>query len=330
MKKLFCFIVLIFIIVLPVFANFPSVANRIYWPGMWNEEESWGRFKLDYWPSDTFVVSWTVYSSDPGVGYPYRPGNAIGISDTAKIRIYFDNRSSSDFSLASQSPETWFYPELYDPYVDIFTSSPLADTSEFEYRFEHWITMRNDKITTQPDTIFSSTSLSVGNGKNYGMVFSLWGISKGTYRVILKPTNSLPTGVMLVLDTPYNVFKLTKGQNLLDTLNSYSVVASNALMRQEFTLFSTIVDSIFFLNSSSLPGWALRYHGYAAQADTINAVAALDSVLNVIDNRLDPLIPDSSEMTDIHDAWLKQWRVDYSWYRTLLTDTTMRYRLLPK
>ncbi len=318
MRKLFYILILIQITLIPVFAQSPLVTQRIYWPGMWNETESWGRFKLDPWPKDTFVVRWTVYNSDPAIGYPYRPGNAIGISDTAKVRIYFDNRSDADYPIASQSPETWFYPLLYDPNVDVFTSAPIADTSEFGFRFEHWITMMNDKITSKPDTIHCLSSLGEGSGMNYGIIFSVWGVPKGTYRVILKPTINLPTGIKLVLNSSDNYFRFSQGQNLIDTLNSYSVVASYALLRNEFTLFNTYVDSIFYLNSRSLPGWALRYHGYAAQADTINAIVALDSVLNVINNRLDPLIPDSSEMTEIYDAWLKQWNADYSWYRTIM------------
>lgn len=129
MQKSLCVLVLILTIMVPTFSQSPLVTQRIYWPGMWNEEESWGRFKLEPWPADTFVIRWTVYNSYPAVGYPYRPGNVVGISDTAKVRVYFDNRSNDDFSLGSQSPEDWFYPELYDPYVDVFTSQPLADTS---------------------------------------------------------------------------------------------------------------------------------------------------------------------------------------------------------
>jgi|GEM_PF-5445936 len=34
-----------------------------------------------------------------------------------------------------------------------------------------------------------------------------------------------------------------------------------------------------------------------------------------LENRIDPLIPDTSEITPIHEAWLDQWNVDYKYYQ---------------
>ncbi len=322
MKKLFYILILILISLIPILAETPSVSQRIYWPGMWDEGGSLGRFRTEPWVQDTFLVRWTVTGSNPDVGYPYRPGCVVGINDTAKVGVYFNNRSDDDFSLASQSPETWFYPELYDPYVDVFTSSPIADSSEFGHRFEHWIDMFDSKIISKPDTIHCSYSLGMGHGTDSGMILSVWGVPAGTYRVILKPTVNLPNGVIMMMRSSSNTFQFTHGENLIDTLNSYSNIAANAYSRNEFTLFNTYVDSIFYYNSGSLPGWALRYHGYFALGDSANSVAALDSVLSIIDNRSDPLIPDTSHITQIHESWLAQWRVDYNYYRECLTDTS--------
>jgi len=295
-----------------VFAQ--SVTNRIYWPGMWENEENSGNFKLGYWHPDTFSVSWIVYSSFPDIGYPYYSGNIVGINDTAKVRVYFDNRTGSDFPVGSTSPEEWFVPELYDPYVDVFTSSPIADTSVFDYRFEHWITLVDDKITSKPDTLYTLSSLKL-RGTRYCLVYSIWGVYPGKYRVILKPTASTPSDIVLVLDSPYNCFTMSKGRNILDTLNSFSNIALNALLRNESTMFNNYVDSIFDINSRSVVGWALEYHGHADQADTTNALIAIDSLLNILDNNLDTLVADTSVRTPIHNAWLKQMSVDYNYYK---------------
>lgn len=296
-----------------VFAQ--SVTNRIYWPGMWHDEENSGNFELGYWHPDTFSVSWIVYSSFPDIGYPYYSGNIVGINDTAKVRVYFDNRTANDRSIASVSPETWFIPELYDPNVDVFTSSPIADTSVFDYRFEHWITLVNDKITTKPDTIHTLSNLALGKGDRYCLVYSIWGVYPGKYRVILKPSAYAPSDIVLVLDSPYNCFTMSKGRNILDTLNSFSNIALNVLLRNEYTMFDSYVDSIFDINSRSVVGWALEYHGHASQADTTSALTAIDSLLNILDNNLDTLVADTSDRTPIHDAWLKQMSVDYNYYK---------------
>jgi len=281
---------------------------------MWHGD-NWGRFKLGKFYPDSFTVEWTVYSSDPMIGYPYHYGNAIGINDTIKVRVYFDNMTETDYPLASVSPESWFYPEIFDPNADVFTSSPIADTSDFGYRFEHWIKMMNNVITSKPDTIYSRSTLKTGRGTTYGIIYSIWGLSPGTYRVILKSTEDLPTNIMLQLSTHYNYFTMTKGRVLLDTLNSYSNIALHALFRKEFTLFDSYVDSIFNRNSRSLIGWALRYHGYAAQADTTNAITACDSVQYLVSTGEDPAIPDSVDMTPVHWVWLDQWGVDYRHYK---------------
>ena len=316
MKKIIYISVLILSAIFYVFAQDPpSFTDRIYWPGIWQSTENSGRFKLGYWHPDTFSVNWIVYSSYPAIGYPYYSGNTVGINDTAKVRVYFDNRTASDFPVASANPDEWFIPELYDPNVDVFTASPIADTSVFDYRFEHWITMHNDEITSKPDTLYTPATLALRRGTRYGMVISIWGVYPGKYRVILKPTVSKPANIVLVLNSPYNCFTFSKAQHLLDTLNSYSNNAYNALLRHQYTLFDSFGDSIFDINSRSVTGWALEYHGHAAQADTTSALKALDSLLNILENSLDTLIADSSEQSEIEKAWLQQWGVDYRYYQ---------------
>lgn len=290
----------------------PDTPKLYYWPEMWRGEQGWGDFQLGYWYKDSFLISWTVPSSEPEIGYPYRYGTIIGINDTIKVQVYFDNRSSQDFILYSQAPQTWFYPALYNPYVDVFSTPQLADTSIFSYRFEHWIDMKNGVITGRPDTIF--TRALHDNVQPKGMIFSIWGISVGgfgEFRVILKPTAALPQGVRLIVDNPNNVFTLVTGQQPLDTLNAYAMIAGNALLRREFTLFNSYVNNMFARNSKCLPGWALRYAGYIAQGDTTNAKLALDSLQNHADNRLDPFIPDTSHETMYHRLWLKNYTRNY-------------------
>ncbi len=303
-RRILPFVLLIFTFNI---AGSQSYTSRIYWPGAWHAEGSNGSFKLGYFHPDSFSVTWTVYNSAPAVGYPYHTGNVYGINDTAKVRVYFDNRTENDYDISSASPEDWFYPVLFDPNVDVFTSPMLADTSAFKYRFEHWVTMRNDIITSKPSDIPCMATRKLGKGKTYGIVYSIWGVPPGTFRVILKSTSSMPSTIKLTLSNASNYFIITQGQSILDTLNSYSAIAVNALLRQEYSLFNTNVTNIFNMNSKSAIGWALKYHGYAAQADTVNAISAIDSLLNNLDNRIDPEIPDTSKITPIHENWLNQW-----------------------
>ncbi|MBT3231662.1 MAG: hypothetical protein HN356_02500 [Calditrichaeota bacterium] len=327
MRKLIYILVAITATLTLIFAQ--SISNRNYWPGCWDREENSGNYKLGYWLPDSFNVKWVVYSPYPLIGYPYHSGNAVGINDTAKVRVYFDNRTDTDYALGSATPETWFIPELYDPYVDVFTASPIADTSVFDYRFEHWIAMSNNEIRSKPDTLYTLETLKLGRGGRYGLIYSLWGVSPGKYRVILKPTAYKPSDIHLCLSTPYNCFTISKGQHLLDTLNSYSNNAYNAFYRHEYTLFNTYVDSILDRNSRSIIGWALDYHGHAAQTDTTNALIALDSLLNILDNNLDTLVADSSERTSVQWRWLKQWGVDYKYFQRRMEDPEKWRNFIP-
>lgn len=286
--------------------------SRQMWEPNWLSE-SWGRFQYVASYPDSFVLSWTVKHSEPEIGYPYHYGNVPGVNDTLRMRVYFDNRSSADFSLSGEYPETWFYPELYDPFVDVFKSKPSADTSAFSYKFEYWTPMRGHTIIDKPDTVY--TSVIHGNKPRFSMIFNLWGIFPGSYRVVLEPTSNLPTGIELMLDNPNNVFHIIKGQHILDTLNAYCKTAVAAQYRREFTLANSYVDSIFILNSNCIPGWALRYHIYAAQNDTSNALDAIDSLLYIIDNNLDSFYPDSTKVTKYNEWWLNDYKTIYTFNR---------------
>jgi len=238
MRKITFVIMIALLSYCSVIAKNPSVSARNYWPGMYNDNNSWGNYKLGYWHKEAFHVSWGVAYKDPAVGYPYRSGNTDGVNDTVKVMVYFDNRTDDDYPIASATPQDWFYPVLYDPYVDVFDTPMLADTSTFEYRFENWITMSKGVITTKPDTIFSSPNR--GYHLTYGLIYSMWGLTPGTLRVILKPTATKPSDVKLVVDVSQNLFTISTSQDILDTLNSYCTISINALSRKEFTLMSTI------------------------------------------------------------------------------------------
>jgi len=291
----------------------PGTPEVFYWPGMWAPEQPLGRFQLGYWHQDCFNVSWTVQNSEPEPGYPYHFGTIVGINDTVKVTAYFDNRSASDFVVSSQCPESWFFPVLFDPSEDVFISQPLADTSVFSYRFEHWINMEDGMITNKPDTILSRAIHVPTYPK--GLVFSIWGVNAGSFRVILKPTSSLPTGIRLVVDNPNSVFTMATGQHSLDTLNAFLMIAGNALLRREFTLFNTYINNAFTMNPNSLPGWALRYSSNLFQADTTNAISAIDSLLYIGNNNLDTFIPDTSARTIYNDAWLNDYLHNYPFAR---------------
>ncbi len=47
MRKLFYILILIQIALIPIFAEIPSVSQRIYWPGMWDEGGSLGMFRAE-------------------------------------------------------------------------------------------------------------------------------------------------------------------------------------------------------------------------------------------------------------------------------------------
>lgn len=285
----------------------------LYWPEMWKQGQGYANFQLGYWHKDNFNISWTVLNSEPEIGYPYHYGLEKGINDTIKVRVYFDNRSSSDFAIASQSPENWFYPVFYNPFDDVFKRQPMADTSAFSYRAERWINMLDGTTIAKPDTFYSRALHQ--NVHPSGLILSIWNVSPGSFRIILKPTANLPSYIHLTLDNPNNVAHIVKGQNTLDTLNAFAMIACNALLRREYTLFNRAVGSMFAINPQCLPGWALRYEGYMSLADTASAIIAIDWILYIGKNNLDPCIPDSSKRTIFNDAWLENYMHNYPFAR---------------
>ena len=60
----------------------------------------------------------------------------LKINDTVIVEVYFANQTDDDYYIGSSTPHDWFYPVLYDPYVDVFSTPMLADTSIFDFRFD--------------------------------------------------------------------------------------------------------------------------------------------------------------------------------------------------
>ncbi len=192
----------------------PNPPTRAYNCEMWEPNwltESWGRFRYAVSYPDSFILSCSVGTSEPEIGYPYHYGNVTGINDTIKVRVYFNNKSSADLIMSGINPETWFYPVLYNPYANVFEEDEIADTSLFDYEFAYWTIMLEHSIISTPDTIFSS--LLNKNKPHYRMIYNLWGVPAGTFRVVLEPTASLPSNIQIEVDNPNYTFNRWRMRN---------------------------------------------------------------------------------------------------------------------
>lgn len=143
----------------------------------------------------------------------------------------------------------------------------------------------------------------------------MWDIYPGSYRVILKPTSLLPADAHLALDNSDNRFTIVTPNSPKDSINAYSMIAVNAILRSEFTLANDNVSKIFAINSFAIPGWSVRHDYFKAMGDTTSAIAAIDSLLIVVNNELDTLITDSLNLPGVHNLWIQDMKWNFPFWK---------------
>lgn len=204
------------------------------------------------------------------------------------------------------------------------------EDSERGQKFDHWIEMNGNTIIEKPDTIRSRKLHS--DAKPCGMVFSLWEKQRGgLFQAILVPTPNLPENIRIVVDNHNQSFYIQFNHNALtkDRLNAYCAIATHALFRREFNLLNLYVDSIFHFNPNPIPGWALKYAGYKAKGDITNAINAIDSLLYIIDNKLDEEINAIQNRRSNNPYWLDDFKVNFEWEKWNLSKLKQSIYIFP-
>ncbi len=265
-------------------------------------------YQYDRFPPNSLAVGYGITPNEPYFGYPMRSGSITGISDTLSFYVEFQNGTSSDYFIGTQSPETWIYPVIYEIEADPHVNSSILDTSDFDFSFWYWSC--EGKVTTKPSTIPRIRP-------HYAMNFKIWGIPAGRFRLILKKSSLAPSALAVPIGLTVPLW-VTEPQKLSDTLNAYAKITERALELSQTTDAQQWVDSIFVRNSTSLIGWRLQTQIDRLLSDSASIVADYDSILAIAQSYRDPVMSDSSRFS--------KW--DKNWYENVINMTTFsRWKL---
>jgi hypothetical protein len=259
--------------------------------------------------STFYVTSGVLVAGEPGLGYPMRSGQEIGVSDTAEIHISLINATYNTIFLGGAQPTTWLTPVLYELNANPHVVYPIAQYPELNWRFIQWLNPKGQIVS--PPT-------SIGSHTGYKMIFYVWGFPDGRGRLLVKKTGSAPSNLQIIIGYGGDIW-VTKPKFQADTLNAYASCYWMANDRQANLSDRLLwINSILSCNPQSLVGYWLKAHLYSTLFDSLGIIAATDSALAIAYRYGDPIVSDTTKFTEWHRLW----------YRTLIEDNAYRHKKL--
>jgi hypothetical protein len=265
-------------------------ADGQYWPDVWlansnnDRTRNWGGVVLP----DTGLWGKSEIGSNESVGgYPNIISHYVGVSDTFKVTVALTNDDTVSLNINSDSVSGWFVPKVYDMHADVNEGKPLKTPSSFGYRFAYWEN-RQYKPVPPPKVLASTSDSSLS--EDYILVYHLWGLSAGRYRVSMDTTPAAPVRFQM-LPNLYRITSIFNPTSAKDTINAYVGCIWRAISRSDLTAASIYVNKILRINPSSYPGFAMKAIERAANLDSLGYITAVDSVIAIMERYGDPLVP---------------------------------------
>ena len=278
--------------------------HDLYWPEAWRGSAN--SENAPYWgdiPPDTGLWGKTeMGSNEPSGGYPMTSGIVVGVSDTFEVVVKLTNDNTVARTVGSYTISDWFEPVVYDLRADVRNDEPLTLPSSFGWQFAYWEDYRFKPIS-QPTSLASTYDYS--NFDSYILVYHLWGLPAGRYRVMMETTTSAPPWFRMIVNvvTPTWIVNPTTAR---DSINAYVGCIWRAFQRNDLSSASSFVNQILTINPTSIPGYAMKAMEHDANSDSLGYLAGIDSVIAIMERYGDPLLPDSSEM----GTWTRYWYHD--------------------
>lgn len=277
----------------------PKMPHPRYYSEVWRGGPYDAPYPQESKPDTGLFAYVDLEPNEPVPGYPYHSGIVEGLSDTISLSVHFRNRNQSDYDISSYQPDNWFIPVIYDVNADPWKSQPLPEPSSFGYSFLYWENWFDD-IVSQPSVIPYSGE---GNTR-YHLVYYVWGIPSGRFRVMMKKTENAPADFRLLLKNVPSVW-ITKPQFLGDTINAFTACFWRSYYHREYNIALGWVDSIFKYNPFSIVGYFLQTAAYARKVDSLHMAISFDSTIAILERYGDPALPDSADMDRYHRMWYK-------------------------
>lgn len=292
-------VILVFVTGSFVLSDPPKFKHPRYFSEKWRDRGSDNCYSYDVYPSSGVFATVNIETNEPSKGYPMHSSHVVGVSDTIMIYVELHNRNTTGYDIRSMTPEQWFQPVIYNSQADIREDKPLPFPDGFGYQFYFWRELNTGKVA-KPDTIPTETEI----GK-YSLQYLVWGIPNGRFRLVMEATEYLPQDVKLLVNYVNPVW-ITHPAVLQDSINAYTACFWRAFDNANYTEASTWFTNILSKNPYSVTGNLLKlyYAGYGS--DSTYFEDTMDNLLQILEENLDPLLPDTLNM----DIYTKAWYLD--------------------
>ena len=226
-----------------------------------------------------------IYGRFPWIGYPSRPAILPGLNDTLQFAVLLSNRTDKPFLLTDKNVEEWFVPQVFGVEQDIYNDTPIVDKDSLKFELT--------RIQGNPDTL-------TANSWDVSLVYDVWNLPSGTYRLVAKATDRIPAE--FIGRTTGSVYMMKERGDLADSINVLESFYLRHRRNEEWKTAMSIADSILSLDKYSVVGWGLKKDCCWKQGEFGCAIAAIDSALRYLTEELDPAAPTPKERKEDEQA----------------------------
>lgn len=273
-----------------------------YSPGSWWPAPDFSKPVIGVFPlcpQDMVQSSLSVVQSSvlPTYGYPLRPATFIGINDTVQISIRFINPTDTVYSLVNQSVEAWWVPSVFHVDSNFKESEPEQSKTELGYRIRRW--QQGDSLISRPKDLPSQSD-------DIEMIIDVWNMRSGFWHIAAMATDSIPRE--FCGQSALGLYEYLQPKDQRDSVNAWEAVFWRAIDDENLQgALTWAKDSVLSVHSTSVPGWRLLGYAYQAQGDSLAALSAYRKALALLQDGLDPWIPDSnlSTATETEVEWIR-------------------------
>ncbi len=262
------------------------------------------------WPDSTFFAYTHCFEGACYWGYPHHSSLVHGVNDTVEVLLILDNHSTDHIDIRYESPGTWAVPYIYNSMGDMQHNRYMADTSDFDYYFSHWVQTAWFGVIPKPDTLFSKLDTTAWGQIKYNpcaLVFKLWNVPIGIKAIEFKKTSLAPKKLTFIR---YDLtqYWYVEPIDQRDTINAYLELSMRSIKLGNSTAAYAWVDSIFALNDSSYAGWNQKAYLDYGYADSLTNIQNYSRIISIFENNSDPIIDLSDSLLSDEE---RSWASDY-------------------
>lgn len=239
------------------------------------------------------------------LNYPATTALIAGIHDTLMIEVQFLNRTDTNIVLTGENLHEWFAPRLYRTTMDIVNDVPVIDSIDMHYATETCVDSLD--FFNPPDTILA------GN-QSHIIAYNVWGFPEGVWVLTLGTTSKTPEYLNVIYDGV--AFEYRSPESGQDTVNAWLALAERQRNCRDYAGALDWIEKVVIEYPHSVPGWWTKASLHTWHGDSLLAFQAFDSTFKFLDEKLDPLLPDTTGSVEHYERlYMRALRLELEFFK---------------